>query len=182
METTNNQPPPTTTEQTPSFTGELSIEFKKEDLASGKVESSFVTFTPKALLRGEDKWSYPFPTIAQSEDSQMADYLAHFGEDFVKDLFEDSLVKHCQNRWRLSTNDNGTEADFKNRFIENFFISRRDTGPTSAKLGILLTKKMVEHKKLKDAHGKDSPEVKESLKELRALKEEMNNLFKKEME
>lgn len=165
--------------QIPAFEGELTIEFKKEDSGGQVAPSSFVTFTPKTLLRGEDKWAYPFPALAQSEEATITDFIEHFGSEFVQDLFLDGLTKHCQTKWRQSTDKDG---DAKTNFIESFFITRRDTGPTAAKLGILLTKKLGELKKLKDSLGKAHPEVIKLAAEARTLREEMNALAIKEMD
>lgn len=170
-----------TSKTIPSFEGpELSIEFKKESPdGSTTLPSSFVTFVPRQLLRGENKWSYPFPALALSEEVTMADFLQHFGEDFCFDLFIDALGSHCQSRWRQAVEK---EGDAKTNFIEGFFITRRDTGPTAAKLGILLQKKLTAHKTLKQTKGKDHPEVIQSALEIKKLREEQNLLFEKEMQ
>lgn len=175
----NQPPPPTNEDKPPSFEGELTIEFKREDEAGKTIPSSFVTFVPRQLLRGEDKWAYPFPALAMSEDADVEDFTTHFGEEFVRDLFLDGLTKHCQGKWRQSTDK---EGDLNTNFIESFFVTRRDTGPTAAKLGILLAKKMAEFKKLKDLKGKGDAEVIEMARSVRELRDEMNRLAEKEME
>jgi hypothetical protein len=172
-------PPPDNGKQLPTFEGELVIEFKREDEAGQTIPSSFVTFVPKQLLRGEDKWAYPFPALAMSEDAGLTDFATHFGEEFVLDLFLDGLTKHCQGKWRQAADKDG---DIVTNFKEAFFVTRRDTGPTAAKLGILLTKKMKEFKELKVKLGKDNPEVIAFAKDVRALRDEMNKLAEKEME
>jgi hypothetical protein len=95
------------------------------------------------------------------------------------DLFLDGLTKHCQGKWRQAADKDGSVVD---NFKEGFFVTRRDTGPTAAKLGILLTKKMKEFKELKVKLGKDNPEVIAFAKDVRALRDEMNKLAEKEME
>jgi hypothetical protein len=183
METIANQPTPTedssNNKQLPIFEGELVIEFKRESPAGETLPPSFVTFTPKALLRGDDKWAYPYPAVCSSEDATIQDFEQAFGTDFVRDLFLDGLIKHCQNKWRQSADKDGSVVD---NFKDGFFVTRRDTGPTAAKLGILLTKKMKDFKELKEKKGKDNPEVIKFAAEVRALRDEMNKLAEKEMD
>lgn len=169
-----------TTTKVPSFTGELILEFPltAEEKAADGSASGFETFVPQALLRSSDKWSYPYPSLALSEDATMNDFVNHFGEDFVADIFLDGLRKFCQQKWRQSAIDeNNLEENIK-RFKEIFFLVRRDTGPTAAKTGLEITKLMKELGKLKQG----TPERRELVVRIKELKLEQDRLMEKEME
>ncbi len=163
----------------PSFEGELVINFPltAEEQASGT--TGLNTFLPQQLLRGSDKWSYPYPAIALSDDATMIDYVNHFGEDFVSDIFLDGLKKFCQGKWRQATSEEGRNLeDYKKIFTEIFLLVRRDTGPTADKVGLEITKLMKELGKLKQG----TPERKEMVVKIKLMKIEQDKLMEKEME
>jgi hypothetical protein len=164
----------------PSFTGELTLQFpltKEEEQSSGSTGLNI--FTPQQLMRGSDKWSYPFPSIALSEDATMIDYVNHFGEDFVADIFLDGLRKFCQGKWKQATSEADKSLDFYvDEFKKNFFLIRRDTGPTASKVGLEITKLMKELGKLKQG----TPERKLMVTKIKELKLEQDKLMEKEME
>ncbi len=164
----------------PSFEGELVINFPlTAEEQAGSSTTGLNTFLPQQLLRGSDKWSYPYPAIALSDDATMIDYVSHFGEDFVSDIFLDGLKKFCQGKWRQATSEEGRSLeDYKKIFTEIFLLVRRDTGPTAAKIGLEITKLMKELGKLKQG----TPERKEMVVKIKLMKIEQDKLMEKEME
>ncbi len=192
METPNNPPPPITSQSSnstsvvtqteepkKSFEGpEIVIQFPLEQEELEKASNKGLnTFQPRQLLRGteEKKWSYPYPTIALSEDASMSIFTQHFGEDFCLDIFIDGLTKYCQQKWRLADGDVA-------KFIETFFDRRRETGPTAEKLGKRIVTLLKELKETKEQKGKESSEFKAKFEEYKKVKEQQDELMRKEME
>lgn len=122
-----------------SFEGSITIQFPETSQA--------LSFNPRELLRGDNKWSYPFPVL--TPNTSLSELVDLMGAEFLKELIMDSITNRCQMKWRNAVKGQTDITIIKQKFIDNFFEMKRDLGITSIKIMKLATEKLKEYAKAK---------------------------------